>query len=64
MAEKGDKSGWRTSDPHTSRDTRIGSHVDVEKYDDRGRKDKDAGKMKISSDESKPLVRDIQPPKK
>ncbi len=55
---------WKTSKPHDSDDKRIGRHVDVEHYDDRGNKDKSAGKMKISSDETKPLVRDINPPPK
>ncbi len=56
--------GWRTSNPHSSDDPRIGRHVDVECYDDRGQKDKSAGKMKISYDESKPVVQDVRPPKK
>lgn len=56
----GDSVGWKTSHPHDSDDTRIGRHVDVEKYDSRGDKDKSAGKMKIDYDESKPEVRDIR----
>jgi hypothetical protein len=52
--------GWRTSKPNDSKDSRIGRHVDVEKYDDRGRKDKSAGKMKVDHDERRREVRDIQ----
>ena len=55
---------WRASNPHESKDTRIGRHIDIEKYDERGNKDKSAGKMKIDKDESKPEVRDIKPPQK
>lgn len=52
---------WKTSNPHTSKDSRIGRHVDVERFESRGHKDHGAGKMKISRNESKPLVRDINP---
>jgi hypothetical protein len=55
---------WKSSQPHESRDQRIGRHIDVEKYDERDRKDKSAGKMKIDKDENKPEVRDIKPPSK
>lgn len=55
---------WKVSKPHESDDDRIGRHVDVEYFDDSGKKDKSAGKMKISFDEDKPPVQDIIPPSK
>ena len=39
-------------------------HFDVEKYDERGNKDKSAGKMKISGEPHKPSMKDVQPPEK
>jgi len=39
-------------------------HFDVEKYDDRGNKDTDAGKLHISGDSHKPSMTDIHGPKK
>jgi hypothetical protein len=56
---------WKTSKPHDGKDDRIGRHVDVYHTDDRGKRDQPHSEdCKISRDESKPLVRDINPPKK
>lgn len=60
MAGKEGEMPWKTSHPHESSDDRIGRHVDVEKFDDRGQKDKSAGKMKVSYDETKPTTDGIK----
>lgn len=58
--------GWRTGKEHPTegpqRDRLGDTHTDTERYDDRGRKDKDAGKLKISGDKEEPSMRDVVPP--
>ncbi|MGC8776214.1 MAG: hypothetical protein ACP5QN_02800 [Minisyncoccia bacterium] len=57
--------GWKSSDPHVGKDNRIGRHVDVYHTDDRGKRDQPHSKdLKISYDENKTLVRDVNPPSK
>ena len=57
--------GTKTSKPHDGKDERIGRHVDVYHSDDRGKRDQPHSKdLKVSYDESKTVVRDINPPKK
>ncbi|MFB6212756.1 MAG: hypothetical protein ABEI53_03015 [Candidatus Magasanikbacteria bacterium] len=53
------KSGWRTSKPHKSDDSRIGKHTDTEYYDKKGNKDKSKGKLKVSGRKHKPSMTDI-----
>jgi len=57
-------SGWRSSHSHNSKSMGGQRHFDVEKYDDRGNKDTDAGKLHISGDSHKPSMTDIHGPKK
>jgi hypothetical protein len=54
---------WKTSDSHKSNSMGGQTHTDTEKYDDRGRKDKSAGKLKVSGEKHEPSMRDIAPPK-
>jgi hypothetical protein len=54
--------GWKSSNPHEGKDTRIGRHIDVYHTDDRGKRDQPHSKdFKISYDENKAIVRDITP---
>ena len=57
--------GWKTSKPHDGKDDRIGRHVDVYHTNESGKRDRSHNEdAKISYDEKKPMVRDIEPPKK
>jgi hypothetical protein len=53
---------WRTSKSHRSKGTPW-KHTDTEKYDSTtGKKDKSAGKLKVSGEKHEPSMRDIHPP--
>jgi hypothetical protein len=59
--------GWKSGKEHKTKGPqkeKLGpTHTDVEKYDERGRKDKSAGKMKISGGTTRPSMTDIRKPK-
>ena len=60
--------GWKTSKEHESKGPQkeiLGpTHTDTEKYDDRGNKDRSAGKLKVSGPKYEPSMTDIHKPKK